>query len=86
MSTFANSEDPDEKQYMLHFIRVHTVCKGKKALLNTEYMFENDNLPTISMYDGLSQIYLSNQKEEFNSIQRANYYFIVKRLHRTIIF
>ena len=29
MNTFANSEDPDE---MLHFIRVYTVCKGKKDL------------------------------------------------------
>ena len=38
MCTFANSEDPDEKHHnaefhqgtMLHFIRVYTVCKGKK--------------------------------------------------------
>ena len=35
MSYFAilNSEDPDEMQHiMLHFIRVYTVCKGKKVL------------------------------------------------------
>ena len=41
MSIFANSEDPNEMQHyaafqmkciiMLHFIRVHTVCKGKKS-------------------------------------------------------
>ena len=30
MSTFANSEDPDEMQnIMLHLIRAYTVCKGK---------------------------------------------------------
>ena len=28
--TFTNSEDPDEKQHMLHFIIVYTVCKHKK--------------------------------------------------------
>ena len=31
MSTFANSEDPDEMQHnLLHFIRVCIVCKSKK--------------------------------------------------------
>ena len=34
MITFANREDPDE---MLHFIRVYTVCKGKKDLKTKEY-------------------------------------------------
>ena len=35
-STFANSEDPDEKcSIMLHFIWVFTVCKGKKR--SSEY-------------------------------------------------
>ena len=34
MSTFANSGDPDE---MLHFIKVYTVCKGKKDLQTKEY-------------------------------------------------
>ena len=37
MSTFANSEDPDEYSKMLHFIRVYTVCKGKKDLQTNEY-------------------------------------------------
>ena len=39
MSTFANSEDPDEMQHndMLHFIKVYTVCKGKKDLQTKEY-------------------------------------------------
>ena len=36
MSTFANSEDSDE---MLHFIRVFTVCKGKKDLQTKKYNF-----------------------------------------------
>ena len=35
MSTLTNSEDQDE---MLHFIRVSTVCKGKKDL-HTKYIF-----------------------------------------------
>ena len=30
MSTFTNSEDPDEMQLNAAFIRVYTVCKGKK--------------------------------------------------------
>ena len=30
MINFANSEDQDEMQPMLHFIRVNTVFKGKK--------------------------------------------------------
>ena len=38
MSTFANSEDPDEMHHnVLHFIRVCTVCKGKKDLQTKEY-------------------------------------------------
>ena len=36
MSTFANSEDPDE-MLTLHFIRVFAVCKGKNDLKTKEY-------------------------------------------------
>ena len=36
MSTFINSEDQDEMQHMLHFIRVYTVCKDKKVLQTTK--------------------------------------------------
>ena len=31
MSNFANKEDPDEMQHYVHFVRVYTVCKGKKT-------------------------------------------------------
>ena len=43
MSTFANSEDPDEMQHMLHFIRVYTACacNGKKDLQTKEYNIQN---------------------------------------------
>ena len=43
MGTFSNSEDQDEMPhyaacyFMRHFIRVYTVCKGKKDLQTKEY-------------------------------------------------
>ena len=41
-----------------HFIRVYTICKGKKGLQTKEYnIFENDNLTPLDMYNGLSKIY-----------------------------
>ena len=39
MSTLANIEDPDEMQHNAAFIRVYTVCKGKKDLQRKEYIF-----------------------------------------------
>ena len=72
MSTFANMEDPDEMQ---HNARLH--CQGKKIFRkkeNNTYFFENYS-PTplyTCMYNGLSHVYLSNQKEESISIQRVN--------------
>ena len=59
----------------LHFIRVYTVCKGKKIFKtkNTIYIFFNHNLTTLDMYNGLSQVYIaSNQKEESIRIQGVN--------------
>ena len=32
MGIFANIENPDEMQHMLHIILVYTVCKDKKDL------------------------------------------------------
>ena len=53
MSTFANSEDPDEMQ---HFIRVYTVCKGKNDLQTKKYnSFQNYYPTSLDMYKGLSQ-------------------------------
>ena len=50
MSTFANSEDPCS--IMLHFIRVYTVCKGKKIFRQKNTIFfENYNLTPLDMYN-----------------------------------
>ena len=60
MSTFANSEDPDEMQHnVLHFIWVCTVWKGKKDIQTKEYniCFENYNLKPLYMFNGLCQVY-----------------------------
>ena len=43
---------------MLHFIRVCTVCKGKKDIQTKEYiLFSKYNLTHLDMYNGLSQVY-----------------------------
>ena len=43
---------------MQHFIRVYTVCKGKKDLQTKEYNnFENYNLTPLDMQNELSQVY-----------------------------
>ena len=34
---FQNSEDPDEMQHNVLFIRVYTVCKGKTYFQTKEY-------------------------------------------------
>ena len=57
MKTFANSENQDEMQHntafsRLHFVRVHTVCNGKKEYND----FENYNLAPLKLYNGLSQV------------------------------
>ena len=58
MSTLANSEDPGEIQHnayeMLHFIRIYTVCNGKKDLQTKEFFFFLQT--PIYMYYGLSQV------------------------------
>ena len=41
---------------MLHFIRVYTVCKGKKDLRTTDFFF-NYNLTPLDTYNGLFQVY-----------------------------
>ena len=59
---------------MLHFIRVYTVCKGKKDLqIKEQIFFEKYNLTALDMYNGLSQVYCINQKEESISIQRVKH-------------
>ena len=59
MKTFGNSENQDKMQHntafsRLHFIRVYTVCKVKKA---NNVFFENYNLAPLKLYNGLSQVY-----------------------------
>ena len=72
MSTFANSEDPDEMQHYLHSIRVYTVCKGKTDLQTI--FFLNFNLTPLDMYNGLyPKFIVSNQKKESISIQRVKF-------------
>ena len=56
--TFANSEDQDEMQLRLHFIRVYTVCKGNHDLQTKEcnIVLKNCKLIPLDMYTVLSQI------------------------------
>ena len=57
---------------MLHFIRVYTVCKGKKDLQTKNVVFfENYNMTPLDMYNGLPKFNVSTQKEESISIQRV---------------
>ena len=65
-----NSEDPDE---MPHFIRVYTFSYGVKKIFRQKdtIFLENYNLTFLDMYNGLSQVFVSNQKEESISIQRV---------------
>ena len=58
-------------------------CKGDKDLLTIEYnILENYKVAPLNMYNGLSQVYCINQKEEPINIQRVNTYvpLIVKQL------
>ena len=43
---------------MLHFIRVYTVCKGKKDIQKKEsFFFFNYNLTPLDIYNRLSKVY-----------------------------
>ena len=43
---------------MRHFIKVYTVCQGKKDHLQTKYNVSfNYNQTPLDMYNGLSQVY-----------------------------
>ena len=57
---------------MLHFIRVYTVCKGKKRSPDERIHFLNYNLTLLDMYNGLSKFIVSDQKNESISKQRVN--------------
>ena len=57
MSTFANSEEPDEMQHNAAFHQgLH--CKGKKSSdKRIQYFFENHNPTPPDINNGLSQVY-----------------------------
>ena len=59
MSTFSNSEDPDEMQHYAAFHQgLHCFCEGEKDFQTKEYnIFENYNVTPLNMYNGLSQVY-----------------------------
>ena len=93
MSTFANSDDPDEMQHdiMLHFIRVYTV-KGKKDLQTKEFnifFFKYNLTPWICKMD-YPKFIVSNQKEESSSIQRVkkfiNAYTVISENFARVLF
>ena len=51
MSTFANSEDPDEMQHNVTlFVKVKKIFRQKNTIF-----FLNYNQTTLNMYNGLSQ-------------------------------
>ena len=63
-----------ECSMMLHFIRVYTTLKVRKIFRQKNtFCFENYKLTPLNMNNALSQIYLSNQKEETISIQRVKF-------------
>ena len=57
---------------MLHFIRVYTVCKGKKDLQTKENNIFGKLYPgSPRCLNGLPQVYVSNQKKESISVQKG---------------
>ena len=57
MGTFSNSKDPDEMQHNAAFHQgLH--CKGKKIFRQKNTIFfENYNLTSLDMYNGLFRVY-----------------------------
>ena len=55
MSTFANSEDPDEMQHDAAFHQgLHCLLTEKRSSdKRIQYFFENYNLTPLDMYNGL---------------------------------
>ena len=66
---------------MLHFIRVYTVKVKQISRQKKTIIFENYNLTPFDMYNGLSQVYWNNQKEESISIQRVNGVYCISLYH-----
>ena len=78
MSTFANSEDPDEMQHHAA-IGVYTVCKSRNNHLKKNMLsFENYNLTPLDMYNRLSQVYRIKPDGLSISIQRVKGHFYTR--------
>ena len=63
MSTFTNSEDPDEMPHI-----------GTNLQTKNTIFFENYNLTPLNMYNGLSQVYCNKPEGRIHktSIQMVN--------------
>ena len=58
MSTFANSEDPDEMQHNAFDQGLHCLQRKKRSSDKIiEYFFQKYNLTPLDMYNGLSHVY-----------------------------
>ena len=70
--TFTNREDPDAKlksHTIEHFIRVYTVCYGKKRAPGTKIQYFEKSLPDIPFLytmDYPKLIIVSNQKVKYH--------------------
>ena len=58
------------------FIRVYTLCKSKKGLqTRAQFFFENYNLTSLDIYNGLSQVYYIKPEENnplvYKGLKRA---------------
>ena len=62
MSTFANSEDPDEMQHNAAFHLVYTVKVKKIFRQKNAIFFKNYNLTPLDLHNGLSQVYCIKQE------------------------
>ena len=71
MSTFANSENPDEMQLNAAFHQGLHCCDGKIDLQIKEYVFLNYNLTPLDMYNGLSKTSLYQTKRKNSLVYKG---------------
>ena len=74
MSTFTNSEDPDEMPHNAAFHQgFHCLLKLKRSSDKKYIFFFNYNLTPLDMYNGLSQIDCIKPKGKSIGIQRVKF-------------
>ena len=56
---------------MLHFISVYTVCIRKKDLQIKTQCYENYYLPSLDIYNGLSQVYCIKPEGRIHSYTKG---------------